>query len=74
MHHVLSFASLLICDSQSMSVEAAMLGVPSLRYSSFSGRISVLEELEHQYGLTYGINPEHPETFNFQIGRIIGYE
>lgn len=55
MHHVLANASLLICDSQSMSVEASMLGIPSLRYSSFSGRISVLEELEHQYHLTFGI-------------------
>jgi predicted glycosyltransferase len=48
-------SSLLISDSQSMSVEAAMLGVPSLRYSSFAGKISVLEELEHKYNLTYGI-------------------
>lgn len=55
MHHVLSFASILISDSQSMSVEAAMLGIPSIRYSGFAGRISVLEELEHQYNLTFGI-------------------
>jgi predicted glycosyltransferase len=55
MHHVLAMSSLLISDSQSMSVEAAMLGVPSLRYSSFAGKISVLEELEHKYNLTYGI-------------------
>jgi len=55
MHHVLAQASMLICDSQSMCVEAAMLGVPSLRYSDFVGRISVLEELEHTYQLTVGI-------------------
>jgi predicted glycosyltransferase len=55
MHHILSYAQMLICDSQSMSVEAAVLGVPSLRYSSFAGKISVLEELEHQYQLTFGI-------------------
>jgi len=71
MHHVLYFASLLICDSQSMSVEAAMLGVPSLRYSSFSGRISVLEELEYQYGLTYGINPEHPERLIAKLEELL---
>jgi hypothetical protein len=57
MHHVLAQADLLVCDSQSMSVEAAMLGTPSIRYSSFAGRISVLEELELDYGLTFGINP-----------------
>jgi uncharacterized protein len=55
MHHVLANASFLICDSQSMSVEASMLGIPSLRYSSFSGRISVLEELEQKYHLSFGI-------------------
>jgi len=54
-HHLLAFSSLLISDSQSMSVEAAMLGTPSLRFSDFVGRISVLEELEFKYGLTYGI-------------------
>lgn len=71
MHHVLSFSSLLICDSQSMSVEAAMLGVPSLRYSSFSGRISVLEELEHNYGLTFGINPEYPERLISKLEELL---
>lgn len=70
-HHVLSFASLLICDSQSMSVEAAMLGVPSLRYSSFSGRISVLEELERIYELTFGINPEHPEILISKLEELL---
>jgi len=64
MHHVMSFASLLISDSQSMSVEAAMLGVPSLRFSDFSGRISVLEELEHKYGLTFGIKTNNPQELN----------
>ncbi|MCC5612870.1 DUF354 domain-containing protein [Nostoc sp. CHAB 5834] len=61
MHHVLAEACLLICDSQSMSVEAAILGVPSVRYSDFAGKISVLEELEHTYQLTFGIQPGHEE-------------
>jgi len=56
-HHYLYFASMLICDSQSMTVEAAILGTPSIRISSFSGRISVLEELELKYHLTYGFQP-----------------
>ena len=60
-HHVLAFAKILIGDSQSMSVEAAMLGTPSIRFSDFSGKISVLEELEHKYGLTYGILPDKPK-------------
>lgn len=60
-HHIMSFASLIVSDSQSMSVEAAMLGVPSLRFSDFSGRISVLEELEHKYQLTFGIKTSEKE-------------
>lgn len=53
-HHFLFFADMLIADSQSMCVEAAILGTPSIRYSDFAGRIGVLEELEHEYDLTYG--------------------
>lgn len=61
MHHVLSHASLFISDSQSMSMEASMLGVPNIRFSDFSGRISVLEELENTYGLTIGIKTDNPQ-------------
>jgi len=57
-HHILYYSELLISDSQSMSIEAAVLGTPSLRISSFAGKISVLEELEHKYNLTWGILPE----------------
>jgi hypothetical protein len=41
-----------------MASEAAMLGIPSLRCNSFTGRISYLEEQENKYGLTYGFRPE----------------
>lgn len=61
MQQVLSNANMLISDSQSMTMEAAMLGVPSIRFSDFAGRISVLEELEHVYGLTFGIRTSSPE-------------
>ena len=54
-HHFLYYADFLIADSQSMCVEAAILGTPSIRFSDFVGKIGVLEELEHKYGLTFGI-------------------
>jgi len=57
MHQVLAHSKMLISDSQTMTIEAAVLGVPSVRYSSFVGRSSVLEELESKYELTYGISP-----------------
>jgi predicted glycosyltransferase len=42
--HVLSNAKLYIGDSQTMSSEASILGVPSFRISDFNGKISVMEE------------------------------
>jgi hypothetical protein len=58
LHDVLATAALYVGDSQTMAAEAAVLGVPSIRCNSFVGRISVLEELEHRYGLTRGFLPE----------------
>lgn len=60
-HHVMAFATLYIGDSQSMAVEAAMLGVPSIRFNDFAGKISVLEELEYKYELTFGIKTSETE-------------
>lgn len=54
-HHIMAFATLYIGDSQSMAVEAAMLGTPSIRFNDFAGKIGVLEELEKKYQLTIGI-------------------
>ncbi len=71
MHHILAKASLLICDSQSMSVEASILGVPSLRISSFVGKISVLEELENKYNLTFGINPNNLEKLFVKLDELL---
>jgi len=71
MHHILANAALLISDSQSMSVEAAILGTPSLRFSSFAGKISVLEELEHKYGLTWGIDPSSVEILFHNIEELL---
>lgn len=70
-HHILSNASLLISDSQSMSVEAAMLGTPSLRFSDFAGRIGVLEELEHTYGLTFGVKTSNPQQLYDKIEELL---
>lgn len=59
-HQALANSTMLISDSQSMTMEAAMLGVPSIRFSDLAGKISVLEELEHKYGLTFGIPANNP--------------
>lgn len=61
MHQVMAHASMYIGDSQTMAAEAAVLGVPSIRFNDFVGELSYLEELEHKYGLTIGIPTSDPE-------------
>ncbi len=70
-HHIMAFATMLISDSQSMSVESAMLGVPSLRFSDFAGRISVLEELEYKYQLTFGIPTSKPDELIDKMNQLL---
>jgi hypothetical protein len=60
MHDFLAFCDLLICDSQTMTAEAAVLGTPSIRFNDFVGKLGYLEELEHEYNLTYGIRTNNP--------------
>ncbi|MFH2042123.1 MAG: DUF354 domain-containing protein [Acidobacteriota bacterium] len=71
MHHVLSFARMLISDSQTMTAEAACLGVPSVRYNTFVGRISYLEELESRYGLTFGFRPGEERSLFQKVSEIL---
>jgi len=62
-HHALFYAKLFIGDSQSMALESALLGTPSARFSSFAGRIGVLEELEKKYQLTFAFSPNDKMGF-----------
>lgn len=71
MHHYLFFSEMIICDSQSMAVEAAMLGVPGIRVSSFAGKISVLEELENKYSLTYGFKPDAEKEIFLKLEELL---
>lgn len=57
MHHVLAFAKMLICDSQTMTIEAAVLGIPAVRINTFIGKSMLIEELEKKYALCYGFFP-----------------
>jgi predicted glycosyltransferase len=62
MHHVMAHADLYIGDSQTMAAEAAVLGVPSIRFNDFVGELAYLEELEHKYSLTRGIKTDDPKA------------
>jgi len=59
------YADLLIGDSQSMQVEAALLGTPSIRSNKWvleGDKVSVIHHLENKYDLCIGIPPKEEET------------
>lgn len=60
--HLLAHAALFVGDSQTMTSEAALLGIPALRCNDFVGKISVMEEKETRYGLTFGYRPENSDS------------
>lgn len=70
-HSLMAFASFFIGDSQTMTSEAAMMGVPSIRCNTFAGRISYLEEQEHKYGLTFGFHPDNFEQLLIKLKELL---
>jgi len=54
-HDLLFFAKLLVCDSQTMSTEAGILGTPAVRCNSFVGENDMgnFIELEQKYDLIF---------------------
>ena len=64
MHHVMAFSTLYIGDSQTMAAEAAVLGVPFVRFNDFVGRIGYLNELEDVYQLGFGIKASEEGAAN----------
>lgn len=55
MHDVLYYAKMLVCDSQTTTTEAAILGTPAIRCNSFVGENDMgnFIELEIKYGLIF---------------------
>ncbi len=66
-HSLMYYATIFMGDSQTMTSEAAVLGVPSIRCNAFVGLIATLEEEEHKYGLTYGFKPENFEDMEIKL-------
>lgn len=67
-HSLLYYSTMFIGDSQTMTSEAAILGIPSIRCNTLVDKISYLDELEHKYGLTYGFKPEN---FNKLLSKLL---
>lgn len=73
-HHLLHYSSLCVGDSQTMAVEAAVLGVPALRCNSFVGELSLLKELDHKYELTFGFLPNQSNEMIDKIDELLQVE
>lgn len=70
-HDALAFADLYVGDSQTMAAEAAILGTPSLRASSFTGRLDYLDELENRYGLVHSYLPSQVDELLADVDGIL---
>lgn len=71
MHHLLAYAKMIISDSQTMTAEAAVLGVPSLRINSFAGKIGYLKDLEFNFGLTKSFLPSQEDAILEYLNQLI---
>jgi predicted glycosyltransferase len=69
--HALAFARLYVGDSQTMAAEAAVLGTPSLRMSSFAGRLDYLSELEQKYKLVHSYTSAESAQFIAKLEELL---
>ncbi|MCI5129937.1 MAG: DUF354 domain-containing protein [Candidatus Electrothrix sp. EH2] len=69
-HHALYYASYFLGDSQTMATEAALLGTPAFRLSSFVGKINVMNELEEKE-LSFGFKPGDEDALLKKLEQII---
>lgn len=70
-HSLMAYSAMFVGDSQTMTSEAAVLGVPALKCNTFAGRLSVPNMLEDKYGLCYAYQPERFEEMLQEIERLL---
>ena len=70
-HSLMSYATMFVGDSQTMTSEAAVLGTPAVKCNSFAGHLAVPNELEQKFGLCYAFLPEQEEAFYEKIESLL---
>ena len=65
-HSLMYYSSMFVGDSQTMTSEAAILGVPALKCNTFAGRLSVPAMIE-KYGLCFSYTVQDFESFFLKI-------
>lgn len=70
MIQLLYFANALISDSQTMTAEAAILGTPTIRISSFKSRLSYLEQIESDSLHSFSLYPDQRDDMKHILQRV----
>lgn len=70
-HSLMYYATMFLGDSQTMTSEAAIMGVPALKCNTFAGKLSIPNELEQKYGLCYAYLPVDFEKFYEHVERLL---
>ena len=70
-HSLMAYSAMFVGDSQTMTSEAAVLGVPALKCNTFAGRLSVPNMLEQKYGLCYAYTPDKFDDMLVQIRSLL---
>lgn len=70
-HSLMAYSSMFLGDSQTMTSEAAILGVPALKCNTFAGRLSVPNMLEQKYGLCYAYQPTQFDEMYHHIEQLL---
>ena len=73
-HSLMYYSTIFLGDSQTMTSEAAVLGIPSLRCNTFAGKISYIEEEEKKYQLTFGFRPEHFDGLVIKLNELLSLQ
>lgn len=70
-HSLMAYSSMFLGDSQTMTSEAAVLGVPALKCNTFAGRLSVPNMLEQKYKLCYAYQPTQFDEMYHHIEQLL---
>lgn len=70
-HSLMAYSSMFLGDSQTMTSEAAILGVPALKCNTFAGRLSVPNMLEQKYNLCYAYQPTQFDAMYHHIEQLL---
>ena len=73
-HSLMAYSSMFLGDSQTMTSEAAVLGVPALKCNTFAGRLSVPNLLEQKYQLCYAYQPTQFDEMYHHIEQLLAQE